>query len=126
LRVGDGRLTLRGVEGRVYVVRIKVTYAGGRLPKEERAALRAALQRCAPELAMSVADDLYSVVVLAGELRADTSLLAMQKANATVDDALYAAGLLDKFDIAGKGLHVALRTRAYASSDHSGRSGSDG
>ena len=94
------------MEGRLYQAQIDIVCAGGQLPGEERDALGNALRRDLADFCLTVREELHPVVVVAAELRAANPLDAITSLSASLDQALFVTGLLEKFDITGRVLHV--------------------
>jgi hypothetical protein len=94
------------MDGRLYYAQIDITYSGGRLLDEDRDALFNALRRGSWRIFVATGEQLYTVIVVSAKLRADNPLDAIAALNRHLDQALLAAGLVEKFDITGKVLRV--------------------
>jgi hypothetical protein len=103
--------------GRRYRVLIEITYGGGRLPDEARAALASAMRvsgrahrgqrgRRGADGTITVSADPYSIVAITATVRAGNPREALSQLDEALDDALMATGLFEEFDVTGKVLRV--------------------
>jgi hypothetical protein len=103
--------------GRRYCVLIEITYAGGRLPDDEREALVSAIRAHAGhdswQAVVTVSPDPYSILAAGATLRAPNPRAALAELDGALDDALMATGLFEQFDVTGKVLRVAPLDQAY-------------